>query len=89
MALRLSVGVTQKVAHQQEAGLEIRSLIKTRQPKVEAHRYAARSEAHFRRLFAIVREYLDALDSGRFNFRPGWGCGTCDFRETRCRAWAG
>ena len=73
----------------EEAGLEIRSLIKTRQPKVEIHRYSARTGAHFRRLFAIVREYLEALDSGRFNFRPGWGCGVCDFRESRCRVWAG
>lgn len=72
-----------------EAGLEIRSLIKTKQPKVEVHSYAARSEQHFRRLFSIVREYLDALDTGVFNFRPGWGCAMCDHRETRCRDWGG
>lgn len=41
------------------------------------HPYAARTEVHFRRLFAVIREYLDALDSGRFNFRPGFGCGMC------------
>ncbi len=72
-----------------EAGLEIRSLVKTRQPKVEVHRYPPRTEAHFRRLFAVVREYLDALHAGRFSFRPGWSCGMCEWRETHCRHWGG
>lgn len=74
---------------QQEAGLEIRSLVKTKTPKVECHRYPARSDQHFRRLFAVIREYLDALDSGRFNFRPGWGCAMCDHRDAHCQAWLG
>ena len=72
-----------------ESGLEIRSLVKTRTPKVEFHRYPARTDAHFRRLFAVLHEYLDSLDSGRFNYRPGFGCGMCDFRESHCRAWGG
>ena len=72
-----------------ESGLEIRSLIKTKTPKVEVHAYPARTEQHFRRLFGVIREYLDALDAGRFNFRPGWGCGMCEFRDTHCRRWEG
>ncbi|MCE9553846.1 MAG: PD-(D/E)XK nuclease family protein [Planctomycetes bacterium] len=72
-----------------ESSLEIRSLIKTKKPKVKIHSYSARSNRHFRRLFSIVHEYLDALDSGRFNYRPGWGCSMCDFRDSRCRTWAG
>ena len=47
-----------------EGGLEIRSLVKTKTPKIETHRYPARSDLHFRRLFAIIREYLDALGAG-------------------------
>jgi len=43
----------------------------------------------FRRLFAVIREYLDALDSGKFNYRPGFGCSLCDFREGPCRGWQG
>jgi len=66
-----------QIAGQQEGGLEIRSLIKTKSPKCEIHPYAARTDAHFRRLFAVLREYVDALDSGRFNYRPGFGCGMC------------
>ena len=77
------------VEQRQEGGLEIRSLIKTKTPKVEFHPYAARSDSHFTRFFAVVREYLDALDAGRFNFRPGFGCGMCDFRNGPCRAWRG
>ena len=72
-----------------EAGLEIRSLVKTKAPKIETHRYLPRTDAHFRRLFAVVREYLDALDRGQFNFRPSWGCGMCDFRDSHCRRWKG
>ena len=72
-----------------EAKLEIRSLIKTKTPKIETHRYLPRTDTHFRRLFAVVREYLDALDRGQFNFRPSWGCGMCDFRDSHCRGWQG
>ena len=73
----------------EEIGLEIHSLIKTKTPKVEGHRYPARTDAHFRRLFAVIREYLDALDHGRFSYRPGWGCAMCDFRESHCLKWCG
>ncbi len=78
-----------QIAGQQEAALQLRMLIKTKVPKCEFHAYAARTNGHFLRFFAVVREYLDALDSGRFNYRPGLGCGMCDFRNTNCSRWAG
>ena len=71
----------------EEGELQIRRLIKTKAPRIEFHRYPARTDAHFRRLFALIREYLDAVDSGRFSFRPGWSCGMCSLRDTHCRAW--
>jgi len=74
---------------QKESGLEIRTLVKTKTPKVEFHEYPARTEDHLRRLFSLIREYLDALDTGKFNFRPGWGCSMCDHRDGPCRSWAG
>jgi CRISPR/Cas system-associated exonuclease Cas4 (RecB family) len=77
-----------QVHGRQEAGLEIRLLVKTKLPKVEFHRYPARTEAHFRRLFAVMREYLAALEAGRFKYRLGFGCGMCDFRE-HCHRWDG
>jgi putative RecB family exonuclease len=72
-----------------EAGLEIRSLIKTKTPKIETHCYSPRSESHFRRLFAVIRDYLDDLDKRRFTYRPGFGCSMCDFRDTHCSLWPG
>jgi len=78
-----------QTAGREEAALEIRSLIKTKLPKVAFHRYPRRSSGHFRRLFAVLRAYLDDLDTGRFVFRPGLGCGMCDFREKHCRTWCG
>jgi hypothetical protein len=80
--------LNRQITGQQEGGLEIRSLIKTKQPKVEFHPYAARTDAHFLRLFAVIREYLDALNAGRFNYRPGFGCSMCDFRA-ECSRWGG
>jgi len=71
-----------------ESGLEIRSLIKTKVPKVEFHSYDPRTGGHFHRLFAVVREYLDALDRGKFNYRPGFGCAMCDYRRD-CQQWTG
>jgi hypothetical protein len=78
-----------QASDQTEAGLEIRSLIKTKAVQIQFHRYEARSEKHFRRLFAVVRAYLDDLDRGRFVFRPGLACGSCEFVHNHCRAWEG
>jgi len=71
-----------------ESGLEIRSLIKTKTPKLGTQWYSARTAAHYRRFFRLVRAYLDNLDSGRFVYRPGFHCSLCEFRE-RCAAWDG
>jgi putative RecB family exonuclease len=70
-----------------EGGLQIRSIVKTKSPKIDTHRYPPRTAQHFRRLFAVVREYLDALDTGNWNYRPGFGCTMCDFRQSHCRSW--
>ena len=78
-----------QLSGQTEVGLEIRSLVKTKVPKIEFHGYPARTDVHFRRLFAVIREYLDALDRGRFNYRPGFHCGMCDFATGHCRDWNG
>ena len=72
-----------------ESALEIRSLIKTKVPRIETHRYPARAERHYRRLFSVIRAYLDDLHAQRFVFRPGLGCAMCEFRDTHCRQWDG
>ena len=75
------------VSGQQEAGLEIRSLVKTKTPQIVFHRYAARQDTHYRRLFAVVRAYLQDLERGQFLYRPGWTCAMCDYRDDQCRRW--
>ncbi|MHB9080368.1 MAG: PD-(D/E)XK nuclease family protein, partial [Pirellulaceae bacterium] len=72
-----------------ESELQIRSLVKTKMPQSITHRYPPREVRHFRRLFSVIREYLDALNRGQFNFRPGWTCGNCDYRDSACAAWDG
>jgi hypothetical protein len=37
-----------------EGELQIRRLIKTKTPRIETHRYPARTESHFGRLFALI-----------------------------------
>ena len=61
-----------------ESSLEIRQLVKTKTPKIVVHRFPSRSDEHFGRFFDLVREYLDSLDRGVFNYRPGFGCMMCD-----------
>ena len=78
-----------QVSRWPESALEIRSLIKTKTPKVEFHQYAARTDVHLRRLFSVIRAYLDDLDSGRFVLRPGFACMFCDYRDDHCRSWQG
>ena len=72
-----------------ESALEIRRLVKTKVPQISFHRWPARTERHFGRLFAVIRAYLDDLHAERFVFRPGQACSYCDFRERHCREWTG
>ena len=69
---------------QNELRCEVRQLVKTKTPKIMIHRFPMRSDEHFSRFFGLVREYLDALDRGIYNYRPGWACGMCDHCGTCC-----
>ncbi len=61
-----------------ESELQVRQLVKTKSPKIVTHRFPPRSDEHFERFFNIVREYLEALDRGVFNYRPSWNCSMCE-----------
>jgi ATP-dependent exoDNAse (exonuclease V) beta subunit len=74
---------------QEESALEIRSLVKTKIPQIDTHRYPRRDSRHFGRLFAAVRAYQDGLERGHFVFRPHLGCSFCDYRDAHCRKWQG
>jgi hypothetical protein len=72
---------------QKEGELQIRRLIKTKTPRIETHRYLARTKWHFGRLFALIRAYLADLEADRYVYRPGYGCGMCDFADSACESW--
>ena len=61
-----------------ESALEIRQLVKTKTPKIVTHRFLPRTDEHFVRFFGLIREYLDAIDRGVYNYRPSWNCGLCE-----------
>ncbi|MBI2823142.1 MAG: PD-(D/E)XK nuclease family protein [Planctomycetia bacterium] len=70
-----------------ESGLEIRQLVKTKTVQVAYAWHSPRSPQHTRRLFEVIRAYLDDLDRGRFVFRPGLACQSCEYRDEHCRRW--
>jgi hypothetical protein len=67
-----------------ESELQVRQLIKTKVPKIVTHCFPRRTDEHFERFFGLVREYLDALDKGMYNYRPSWNCSMCDHYGTCC-----
>jgi hypothetical protein len=77
------------VFRRDESSLEIRSLVKTKTPQVQTHRYPPRERKDFRRLAAAIEAYLDDLQARRFVYRPGMACAMCDYRQTHCRDWEG
>lgn len=70
-----------------ESDLQLRILIRTKVPKIETHTFPQRDHGDFGRLFAVIREYLEAMDRGVFQYRPAWTCGMCDFVTSHCHAW--
>ena len=77
------------ISGQQEAALEIRSLVKTKTPQIVFHRYPPRQASHLRRLFLVIHAYLDDLERGQFLYRPGWTCGMCNYSDDHCQRWCG
>jgi hypothetical protein len=67
-----------------EDRVEIRQLVKHKVPKIQTHRFAQRTDKHYERFFGLVREYLDALDRGIFNYRPGYQCQMCEHCRDCC-----
>ena len=70
-----------------EQGLEIRQLVKGRQPRLERYCHPPRTDDQLRRLFAVLRGYLSALDRREFFFRPGPGCTFCEHLDSACQHW--
>jgi hypothetical protein len=73
-----------EVMEQDELRCEIRQLVKTKTPKVNVYRLPTRTDEHFARFFGLIREYLEALDRGIYNYRPSWSCSMCDHYGLCC-----
>jgi len=72
------------IIEQEELRCEIRQLVKTKTPKVNVYRFPTRIDEHYERFFGLIREYLDALDRGVYNYRPSWQCSMCDHYGVCC-----
>ncbi len=59
---------------------EIRQLVKTKTPKICSYRIGERGDWQRRQFFDLCREYLDSINDGVYNYRPGWTCSMCDYR---------
>ena len=70
--------LVRQLLDREESSLEIRQLVKTKVPKIVVHRFPPRSDEHFQKFFDLVREYLDSLDRGVFNYRPQFSCQLCE-----------
>lgn len=77
-----------QAAGETEGELQIRRLVKTKTPQIETHPFPPRTDAHFGRLFVVIREYLNALERASFTYRPGHSCSFCDFAQSHCSAWS-
>jgi putative RecB family exonuclease len=73
-----------EATEQYESACEVRQLVKTKVPKILTYRFPSRTDEHFTRFFGVVREYLDAMDKGIFNYRPGFMCSMCENYGTCC-----
>ncbi len=73
-------------AGRQEAGIEIHTLVKTKNPKVIITELPPTSQQQQSRLFRLIDSYVDGLDRD-FVPAPGLQCAACDFWN-ECRRWS-
>jgi hypothetical protein len=76
--------LVRSIIDQGELRSEVRQLVKTKVPKINVYRFPRRTDEHFDRFFGLIREYLDALDRGVFNYRPCWSCSMCEHNGLCC-----
>lgn len=76
------------VTGQTEAGLEVRTLVRTKIPQIQFQRFPTRSINHFRRLVAVATAFRNAIRAGNDSYyRPTWMCTWCDYRDNLCPDW--
>ena len=73
-----------KTTGKKERGLEIKSLVRTKTPKLLITSLPPRTEFHVNRLLRLVRAFADSTKSGLYPACPGLNCMYCDFKS-RCQ----
>jgi putative RecB family exonuclease len=76
--------ILRSIIEEDELRCEVRQLVKTKAPKISVYRFPQRTDERFSRFFGLVREYLDTLDKGIFNYRPSFSCGMCEHNGVCC-----
>ena len=67
---------------------ELVFLVKTRNPKIVAHRIAPASQADYDRFWALAWAVYEGIRQERWMPQPGMHCGWCAFRS-ECARWTG
>jgi putative RecB family exonuclease len=68
-----------------EAGLEIRSLIRTKDPSLCVTSISPRKEVHHRRFLNLVRAFVENVRLGNYPPAPSINCMLCDYRRQCAR----
>jgi len=73
---------------QQETGMEVHHLIKTKVPKLVVSRFGSVSESQETKLLRTIESYVDGVQREDYIPSPGLHCAACEYFQ-ECRAWAG
>jgi putative RecB family exonuclease len=71
---------------QQESGIELHHLVKTKVPKLVITQVGPATEAQVQRLFRVMESYVSGLEREDFVPAPGLQCSSCEFIN-ECRSW--
>jgi CRISPR/Cas system-associated exonuclease Cas4 (RecB family) len=66
---------------QQEKGVQVIQLIKTKEPKIEVFTFPPATEKDFEELDATIHAFQEGVTNGDFTMSPGQHCSWCDYRR--------
>ena len=65
---------------QQEKGVQVIQLIKTKEPKIEVFTFPPATDKDFEELDATIHAFKEGVSNGDFSMSPGQHCSWCDYR---------
>ena len=72
----------------EESGLELHHLVKTKQPRLVVSQYGPATEGQITRLYRTIESYVDGVQREDFVPSPGLHCVGCEY-FAECSAWKG